>query len=165
MPGGCVGLACLGPGLPRLRRLAAGALAGCGYALIQLHPLPAGFQLLSLRQLSDYVDGAPSGALAVICVAAGVADAHGVRRGPPRARVAAVGRRQQRAVRPAGRRSDQLRRALGPRLGIEQGKGVRAERRHIAPGEAFQRLRRHARNNNTNLREVCRQVLDGEVDL
>lgn len=53
--------------------LAAGALAGCGYLLMQLHPLPAGFQPLSLRQLSDYVEGAPRGALAVICVAAGVA--------------------------------------------------------------------------------------------
>lgn len=53
--------------------LAAGALAGCGYALIQLHPLPAGFQPLSLRQLADYVEGAPRGALALICVTAGVA--------------------------------------------------------------------------------------------
>jgi hypothetical protein len=53
--------------------LAAGALAGCGYLLMQLHPLPAGFQPLSLRQLSDYVESAPRGALAVICVAAGVA--------------------------------------------------------------------------------------------
>lgn len=53
--------------------LAAGALAGCAYLLMQLHPLPAGFQPLSLRQLSDYVEGAPRGALAVICVAAGVA--------------------------------------------------------------------------------------------
>ena len=53
--------------------LAAGALAGCGYLLMHLHPLPAGFQPLSLRQLADYVEGAPRGALAVICVAAGVA--------------------------------------------------------------------------------------------
>jgi hypothetical protein len=53
--------------------LAACALAGFGYLLMQLHPLPAGFQPLSLRQLSDYVDGAPRGALAVICIAAGVA--------------------------------------------------------------------------------------------
>ena len=48
---------------------------------------------------------------------------------------------------------------------IEQAKGVLVERRRIPPGEAFERLRSHARNNNMTLREVCRQVLDGELDL
>lgn len=54
--------------------LAAAVLAGCGWLLAErLHPLPAGFDPLSARDLTDYVASAPMQALAVICVAAGVA--------------------------------------------------------------------------------------------
>lgn len=54
--------------------LAAGVLAGLGYLLTtQLHPLPAGFQPLPLRHVIEYVETAPPGALALICVAAGLA--------------------------------------------------------------------------------------------
>ena len=51
--------------------LAAGVLAGCGYLLTRLHPLPAGFDPLSLRALADYVGTAPRGALVVLATAAG----------------------------------------------------------------------------------------------
>ncbi len=52
---------------------AAGVLTGCGYLLMRLHPLPAGFDPLSLRALADYVEAAPPGALAVIATATGAA--------------------------------------------------------------------------------------------
>jgi hypothetical protein len=52
---------------------AAGVLAGFGYLLMRLHPLPAGFDPLSLRALADYVAAAPPGALAVLATAAGAA--------------------------------------------------------------------------------------------
>ncbi|HEX2082001.1 MAG TPA: hypothetical protein VHF86_00735, partial [Xanthomonadaceae bacterium] len=38
--------------------LAAGVLAGFGYLLMRLHPLPAGFDPLSLRALANYVAAA-----------------------------------------------------------------------------------------------------------
>lgn len=53
---------------------AAGVLAGCGWLLTEkLQPLPAGFDWRSAFDLSDYVQAAPVAALAVICVAAGLA--------------------------------------------------------------------------------------------
>jgi len=77
---------------------------------------------------------------------------HEVRLGQALADVAAVGILQERAVFAAERRADQLQRALNSRIMIEQAKGALAERRHIPPGEAFQRLRSHARSNNMKLR-------------
>lgn len=60
---------------------------------------------------------------------------------------------------------DQLQNALVSRIAIEQAKGSLSVQRGITIDEAFERLRRHARNNNTRLREVCRQLMDGELDL
>jgi len=90
---------------------------------------------------------------------------HEIRLGQALADIAAVGILQERAVFAAERRADQLQRALNSRIMIEQAKGVLAERRRIPPGEAFQRLRSHARSNNMKLREVCRHVMNGELDL
>ena len=78
---------------------------------------------------------------------------------------AAVGILQERAVFEAERRSEQLQRALDSRIVIEQAKGMLAERRGLRPGEAFTLLRTHARSNNLKLREVCRLLLDGELEL
>lgn len=88
-----------------------------------------------------------------------------VRLGQALADMAAAGILQARAVVEAERRADQLQRALDSRVTIEQAKGILAERRRIPPGAAFERLRHHARNNNMKLREVCRQLMDGELDL
>ena len=65
--------------------LAAGVLVGCAYLLPELHPLPARFDPRSLRDLADYVETAPVAALAVLCVAAGLAALIG---GWPAARIA-----------------------------------------------------------------------------
>jgi GAF domain-containing protein len=90
---------------------------------------------------------------------------HEVRLGQALADIAAVGILQERAVFAAERRAEQLQRALDSRIMIEQAKGVLAERRHIPAGEAFELLRRHARSNNLTLRDACRHVINGELDL
>lgn len=59
---------------------------------------------------------------------------------------------------------DQLQHALHSRVVIEQAKGVVAERNRIAPDEAFEMLRKHARRSNLVLRDVCATVVDGLTD-
>lgn len=88
-----------------------------------------------------------------------------VRLGQALADVAAVGILQERAIFEAERRSEQLQRALDSRVLIEQAKGVLVERHGMPPRAAFELLRRHARNNNRKLRDVCRDLMDGELDL
>ena len=56
---------------------------------------------------------------------------------------------------------DQLQHALDSRVIIEQAKGVVAERNQIAPEEAFEMLRGHARRGNLMLRDVCATVVAG----
>ena len=55
--------------------------------------------------------------------------------------------------------SEQLREALDSRVIIEQAKGVLAAERGISIDEAFQRLRRHARNHRAPLRTVAEAVV------
>lgn len=90
--------------------------------------------------------------------------AHEVRLGQALADMAAVGILQQRSVSEAERRSAQLQHALDSRVVIEQAKGVLAERRGIPLREAFEVMRRYARNNNRKMRDVCDQVLTGDGD-
>jgi transcriptional regulator with GAF, ATPase, and Fis domain len=79
--------------------------------------------------------------------------------------VATIGIVQQRVIREAHQRSEQLQVALDSRVLIEQAKGVLAERRAVDIGTAFEMLRRHARNHSLSIREVCRAVIEGEIDL
>jgi GAF domain-containing protein len=58
---------------------------------------------------------------------------------------------------------DQLQDALNSRIVIEQAKGVIAERAGVGPDEAFQQLRRYARNNNRRLSEVARDTVHGTL--
>lgn len=88
-----------------------------------------------------------------------------VRLGQALADVAAVGILRERAVFAAERRADQLQRALDSRVLTEQAKGVLVERHGMPPRAAFELLRRHARNDNRKLRDVCRDLMDGELDL
>lgn len=90
---------------------------------------------------------------------------HEIRLGQALADIAAVGIIQERAVVEAEQRSEQLQRALDSRVLIEQAKGIIAERHDIPPHAAFEVLRRYSRNNNRILRDVCRQLVDGQLDL
>ena len=58
---------------------------------------------------------------------------------------------------------DQLQHALWSRIVIEQAKGMIAARRDIGIEEAFEVLRRHSRNNNIRLRDVARDVVEGDL--
>lgn len=60
--------------------------------------------------------------------------------------------------------STQLQTALDSRIVIEQAKGVLAERRHIAPAEAFRVLRAYARGANRKLHDVASDVVNGDLD-
>jgi AmiR/NasT family two-component response regulator len=53
----------------------------------------------------------------------------------------------------------QLRRALESRIAIEQAKGVLSERFGVSPDEAFDAIRRAARNESRKLKDVAEEVL------
>lgn len=55
----------------------------------------------------------------------------------------------------------QIQQAFTTRLIIEQAKGLLAGQLRVRPDQAFQRLRRHARQNNRNLAELAQAVVDG----
>jgi GAF domain-containing protein len=56
--------------------------------------------------------------------------------------------------------TDQLTLALSSRVAIEQAKGVVAEAENISVDQAFQRIRRWARNHNATLRSVAQEVVE-----
>lgn len=62
------------------------------------------------------------------------------------------------------RLASQLQNALDTRVLIEQAKGMLAERHGISLGDAFDRLRRHARNESTPVREIARQVVEDRLE-
>jgi GAF domain-containing protein len=61
------------------------------------------------------------------------------------------------------RTAEQLQQALNTRLIIEQAKGVLAAKREITVDEAFQRLRKYARDHNARIHDVCRGVVRGDL--
>jgi AmiR/NasT family two-component response regulator len=58
--------------------------------------------------------------------------------------------------------NEQLQRALDSRVVIEQAKGILAERFGLDVPEAFELLRRSARNNRMRLRELALLVVESE---
>jgi GAF domain-containing protein len=70
-----------------------------------------------------------------------------------------------RSVAARGRLTGQLQRALDSRIVIEQAKGRLAERLSLQPGDAFEILRRHARNHGLRLHDVARDVAEGRLHL
>ncbi len=83
-----------------------------------------------------------------------------VRLGQAFADVAAIGILQERKVTHAEGRTQQLQLALDSRIVIEQAKGVISAERGIPIGQAFDLLRRHARDNNRRLHDVAQSVVD-----
>ena len=75
--------------------------------------------------------------------------------------VAAIGILQERKVTRVEQRAQQLQHALDARIVIEQAKGIIAERHGVSPGQAFDRLRHHARHNQIKVRDVCRDIING----
>lgn len=78
--------------------------------------------------------------------------------------VATIGILQERLVRERGIVAEQLERALGSRVLIEQAKGVLSELGPMGMDEAFGVLRSYARNNNLTLRAVAEAVAARTLD-
>jgi GAF domain-containing protein len=78
--------------------------------------------------------------------------------------VATIAILQERAIRHHEMLAEQLQHALTSRILIEQAKGVLAERGNLDMAQAFNRLRRHARNTNTRLTDLARGIVEGTVD-
>jgi GAF domain-containing protein len=78
--------------------------------------------------------------------------------------VATIGIIQERAIRHGEVIADQLQTALAARVVIEQAKGVISQRLDVAMDAAFDRLRRHARDNNLRLGVVARAIVERELD-
>ncbi|MEP7035783.1 MAG: GAF and ANTAR domain-containing protein [Dermatophilaceae bacterium] len=55
--------------------------------------------------------------------------------------------------------SGQLQEALDSRVVIEQAKGMTAQQRAVTIDQAYQRIRRHARDNNASLRKVAEAIV------
>ena len=100
------------------------------------------------------------GALNMFRYERGAFDDRDVQAGQALADVATIGILQERAVREERGRAKQLQHALDSRVLIEQAKGVLAARMGLEMNEAFNLIRRHARDNNTRIRLVCRDVID-----
>jgi GAF domain-containing protein len=75
--------------------------------------------------------------------------------------IATIGLLQERTLREARVLAEQLQAALTSRIIIEQAKGMLAEHHDTDMNNAFESLRRYARNNNRRLRDVAEALLDG----
>jgi GAF domain-containing protein len=78
--------------------------------------------------------------------------------------VATIGILQEQAIHRGEVLNEQLQTALNSRVVIEQAKGVISQQLQVGMDEAFDRLRRYARNTNQRLAEVARQSVDGDLD-
>jgi GAF domain-containing protein len=107
--------------------------------------------------------GALIGALNLFRSATGPMPAADVQLAQALADIASIAILQARAASDAQQRDDQLQHALDSRVLIEQAKGVLAERAQIDMAEAFDRIRRHARNTNTQLTAVATQIINGQL--
>ncbi|MEV6757153.1 GAF and ANTAR domain-containing protein [Streptomyces sp. NPDC051214] len=78
--------------------------------------------------------------------------------------VATIAILQHRTVAHANLQRSQMHAALKSRIYIEQAKGILAERWDASVDDAFDALRRHARAHRLGLTQVCRQLIDGQLD-
>ncbi len=74
------------------------------------------------------------------------------------AHIATIGILQERTLRHSETISDQLRFALNSRVSIEQAKGLVSAQANVRMDDAFQLIRRYARNNNRPLHEIAREL-------
>lgn len=75
--------------------------------------------------------------------------------------VATIGLIQARTIRHHETLAEQLQTALNSRVIIEQAKGVLSERHGLGMDQAFTRLRSSARDRNTRLSDLARDVVEG----
>lgn len=79
--------------------------------------------------------------------------------------VATISILQERSISESALVNEQLRRALGSRVVIEQAKGAIAYMSRVSAEEAFGRLRSYARSNNQSLEKTALQVTNRTLRL
>ena len=79
------------------------------------------------------------------------------------AEMAAIALIQERALREHNLLTEQLQAALNSRVTIEQAKGMLAEYLAVTVDDAFQLLRKYARDNNRKLTEVASDVVNRKI--
>jgi len=121
-----------------------------------------GFQMV--HALPMRLRGQVIGAVNVFATESHPLDQDEVDIGQAIADVATVGLLQERSIREARILNEQLHAALNTRIVIEQAKGVLGERQNVTMEQAFEALRRHARNTNRKLHDVAQGVVDGSTD-
>lgn len=78
--------------------------------------------------------------------------------------IAAIALIQEELLHQSETKVGQLNYALAARVVTEQAKGILAERLALTPQDAFERLRKHARDHNRKVHDVAQDVVDGRVD-
>jgi GAF domain-containing protein len=104
------------------------------------------------------------GALNVFCADAGELSAAAAQLAQALADMATITILQERALRESEQVAAQLQVALVSRVVLEQAKGVLAERGNLNMDDAFQVLRKFARDHNQRLHDVSRGIVEGAVD-
>jgi len=79
--------------------------------------------------------------------------------------VATIGILHERTLRESTLLTEQLERALGSRVVIEQAKGVVAHTRGVGVEEAFDRIRTYARSHRLGISQVASQIVDRSLSL
>lgn len=122
-----------------------------GYRSVQAVPLRLRGEVLGALNLFN--DGVGPVEPEVLTVVQALAD------------VATISMLQQRQIERAHVIQNQLQHALQSRIGIEQAKGVIAERASLPMDEAFELLRNHARRHSRKLSDVARDVVAGDLSV
>ncbi|MCO1654020.1 GAF and ANTAR domain-containing protein [Pseudonocardia humida] len=118
----------------------------------------------SVHALPLRLRGEAIGALNLFRAAPGPLPGADLALGQALADVATIGILQERAIRRGEVLTEQLQVALNSRVAIEQAKGVLAQLLDMGMDEAFDVLRRYARQANLRLADVARAVVSREVD-
>lgn len=138
-------------------------LSASGHHWVSFSPraFEAGFR--SVHALPMRLRRQTLGALNLFRTTEGLLDETDVLAAQALADVATIALLQHRAASDAQMLNEQLTTALNSRIVIEQAKGMIAERTGADMGDAFSRLRNHARNHNLRLIDLARSIIDGTM--
>jgi transcriptional regulator with GAF, ATPase, and Fis domain len=139
-------------------------LAAAGGRWPRFAPEAAAAGFRSAHALPMHLRGSVIGALNLFGTRAGALTADDVTAGQALADVATIAILQQRVASESRVLIDQLNVALTSRVVIEQAKGVLAERGGLSMESAFDSMRKYARDRNSRLSDIARNVIDGTLD-
>jgi GAF domain-containing protein len=128
-------------------------------------PVAVGAGFLAADAIPMRLRGQIIGALNLFRTATGSLDHDDVAIAQALADLATIAILQNRVVVEQRDVNAQLNAALSSRIVIEQAKGMIAERQQLPVDQAFDRLRRYARNHNLRLADVARDTVAGTTDL